>query len=385
MEHIVNTVKRSFGGVTSWPLVTMLMLLAYSRDHPADVERQRASMILARVHLISIVFGVLTLLWIIIDALTFDPAIWQPIALWRIVTAFCFFALAVYSRGFDVLPHARLSVALMFVIPTAFYAVTWPFIAGIETSGWSQTVFTGYALLPFVIVGGLSFLPITLVEGLWCVLPLLGANYLVQTILVGALDFYALLGIAWLLALLATASVFAGMSQLQLIMELARQASTDPLTTAFIRRIGQELLDAQYNVAERQKGAITIAFADIDDFKSVNDQFGHDVGDKVLRQTAEHLLDNLRKSDLLVRWGGEEFLLIMPNTDHEGATHVVDRLYEIGLGLRPDGSSLTISMGLAERMADNSQTWEDLVALADARMYEAKKAGKNRYVAGAGS
>jgi diguanylate cyclase (GGDEF)-like protein len=358
----------------------MLSMLIGSTQHSPDVERQRSTMILARVHLISLSFGLLTFLWIVIDAFAFDAMIWQPIALCRIAASTGFFALAIFTRGINNNLQARIAIGLMFVIPMSFYAITYPILAGTEISGWSQSVFTGYALLPFVIVGGLSFLPITLVEGLFCVAPLLLANYGVQVYLAPTLDFYSLLGVGWGLFLLSLAATFAGMSQLQLIIELAKQASTDPLTKAFVRRVGQELLDAQFNVSERQAVPFSIAFADIDDFKSVNDQFGHDVGDKVLFQATEHIQENLRKSDLLVRWGGEEFLLIMPNTDHAGAARMIGRLYENGLGLRPDGSLLTVSMGVAERQADESQTWEDLVAVADGRMYDAKAAGKNRFI-----
>ena len=380
MEHIGNTLRRSLGGIADWPLMVMISMLISSNQHAPDVERQRATMIIARVHLISLLFGLLTLLWTVIDAFAFDAAIWQPLALCRIAASSGFIALAIFTRGISNIVQARIAIGLMFVIPTVFYAITYPFLAGAEVSGWSQAVFTGYALLPFVIVGGLGFLPITLIEGMACVIPLLAANYVVQILLVDNLNIYALLGIGWLLMLLALASTFAGMSQLQLIIELAKQASTDPLTKAFIRRFGQELLEAQFNVSERQGRPFSLAFADIDDFKSVNDQFGHDTGDKVLRQTTSHLQENLRKSDILVRWGGEEFLLIMPDTNYAGAAQMIERLYEHGLGLRPDGAFLTLSIGIAERQADNSHTWEDLVASADARMYEAKKAGKNRFI-----
>jgi len=383
MGHFANIFRRSFGGMADRQTLSMLMLLIHRHNHTPDVERMRATMILARVHLISLIFAVLTVLWMVVDSVAFEASVWQPIALCRIVASFAFFALAIYTRGIRALLQARIAMALMYIIPTAFYAFTWPFLADVEPEGWSQLVFMGYALLPFIIVGGLSFLPITLLEGLSYFTPLLIVKYLIQTHMVGTIDVYALLGFGWLLLLLSAAATCAGMSQLQLIIELARQASTDPLTGTYVRRVGQELFDAQYNVAERQDSPFTIAFADIDDFKSVNDQFGHDIGDKVLRQTADNIHDNLRKSDLLVRWGGEEFLLIMPNTDHAGAAHMIERLYENGLGLRPDGSALTISMGVAERQADQSQTWEELLVKADARMYEAKAAGKNRYVASA--
>jgi len=81
-----------------------------------------------------------------------------------------------------------------------------------------------------------------------------------------------------------------------------------------------------------------------------------------------------------VRWGGEEFLLLMPHVDLDQARLALDRLRQFGLGTRPDGSALTISVGLAERMRDDVRDWRALVDIADSRMYRAKRAGRDRVV-----
>lgn len=89
------------------------------------------------------------------------------------------------------------------------------------------------------------------------------------------------------------------------------------------------------------------------------------------------LLGTLRGSDSLVRWGGEEFLLIMPETDMLQAQQALARVMRSGLGLRPEGTPLTASIGLAERRADRITDCRELLELADRRMYEAKSAGRN--------
>jgi diguanylate cyclase (GGDEF)-like protein len=86
---------------------------------------------------------------------------------------------------------------------------------------------------------------------------------------------------------------------------------------------------------------------------------------------------NLRIGDILVRWGGEEFLLIMPNTSAQHAHQALVRLQSTGLGSRHDGKPVTASIGLAERLTDHTEAWRTLVELADKRMYEAKSAGRN--------
>jgi len=88
----------------------------------------------------------------------------------------------------------------------------------------------------------------------------------------------------------------------------------------------------------------------------------------------------MRRGDALVRWGGEEFLLLMPNTDIVHARQAMERLCASGLGLRPDGKPLTASIGLAETLADHCIQGEQLVEIADQRMYHAKQQGRNRIV-----
>jgi diguanylate cyclase (GGDEF)-like protein len=124
-----------------------------------------------------------------------------------------------------------------------------------------------------------------------------------------------------------------------------------------------------------------VLFADIDRFKLVNDEFGHEAGDRVLAEVAASLRGALRESDVLVRWGGEEFLAILPQASRAEAAALIDRLRARGFGLLPDRRAVTLSIGLAEYPSDGSGRAIDLVALADQRMYAAKQAGRNRFVA----
>jgi len=176
-------------------------------------------------------------------------------------------------------------------------------------------------------------------------------------------------------------ATLAAMSQLHFMMALVDQASHDSMTGAFGRRIGEELLRLQFAHAQRSDHPLALVFVDLDDFKKVNDRHGHDEGDRVLRNAAEAIRGMLRQSDILVRWGGEEFLLVMPNTGREGARAAAERLRALGLGERPDGTPQTASIGIAEYMADRPEDWERMVDLADHRMYLAKQAGKDRIVA----
>jgi diguanylate cyclase (GGDEF)-like protein len=179
---------------------------------------------------------------------------------------------------------------------------------------------------------------------------------------------------------LGVVATLAGMSQLHFMTQLVNQAAHDGLTRVYTRRVGEELLDVQFNSSLRSGLPLAIAFLDLDHFKSVNDRFGHEEGDKTLKRASDAFRKVLRRGDIVVRWGGEEFIIMMPNTNGEGALNAILRLRELGLGERPDGEPQTASIGIAEMTADGSSDWSDLVEMADKRMYKAKKSGRDRVV-----
>jgi diguanylate cyclase (GGDEF)-like protein len=160
-----------------------------------------------------------------------------------------------------------------------------------------------------------------------------------------------------------------------------RQALVDGLTGLANRRAASDALHAEAARAERLETPLSVVLADLDGFKEVNDEHGHAVGDAVLRAFADVLRDTLRESDLAGRWGGEEFLLLLPGADEEGAAQLAERV-RIGLAARriPSGPGLrvTASFGVAE-YAGEANT-EQLVAAADDALYRAKRGGKDRVV-----
>jgi diguanylate cyclase (GGDEF)-like protein len=158
-----------------------------------------------------------------------------------------------------------------------------------------------------------------------------------------------------------------------------RQALADGLTGLANRRAAADALHAEAARAQRLETPLSVALADLDGFKEVNDVHGHAVGDEVLRVFADVLRETLRESDVAGRWGGEEFLLLLPGADEEGAAQLADRV-RIALAEREiDGAPdlrVTASFGVAEY--EGQANTEQLVDAADAALYRAKRAGKNR-------
>jgi two-component system, cell cycle response regulator len=172
-------------------------------------------------------------------------------------------------------------------------------------------------------------------------------------------------------------------AQALITSEYEELAVTDSQTLAYNRRYLLPRLREEMDRASRHREPLSILLIDLDHFKRINDQYGHGVGDDVLRAFADTVRELVRSIDVLVRRGGEEFVLIMPSTDQAAAEVVAERLRErlasLPLTLR-DGLSLqqTISVGIATW--DGRETPEALDERADGAMYEAKADGRNRVV-----
>ncbi len=373
--------EKAFQAVSGDLSLEQLRDLVHPGGHTPIIQRRRAVLIHSRVRMVAAVFAVLTPLWIGIDVVIFEWPLWGWLALLRIVASAAFGALALGYRISDDIGSAWRGLALLLAVPTVFFLLSHPMLNQREIIGVAAAVGAGYAFLPFVMVAGLSVFPLTAIEGLVFALPLLSAHLAAG--LYGSLvfPFPSYVGALWLLLLITVVAALAAMSQLHFMMALVDQASHDSMTGAFGRRIGEELLRLQFAHAQRSEHPLALVFVDLDNFKKVNDRYGHDEGDRVLRNAADAIRGMLRQSDILVRWGGEEFLLVMPNTAREGARAAAERLRSVGLGNRPDGSPQTASIGIAEYMADRPEDWERMVDLADHRMYLAKQGGKDRIVA----
>jgi diguanylate cyclase (GGDEF)-like protein/PAS domain S-box-containing protein len=160
-------------------------------------------------------------------------------------------------------------------------------------------------------------------------------------------------------------------------MELQRQASVDYLTGAYNRRKFMELLDGECARARRYDRRLAMIMFDIDHFKLVNDTHGHDIGDQVLREVVRRALGCLRQSDVLARWGGEEFAVLVPESRVDQAAQLAEKI-RIDLHHVPIAVAGTImaSFGVAEYQP--TETLEGFIKRADSALYRAKNAGRNR-------
>jgi len=157
---------------------------------------------------------------------------------------------------------------------------------------------------------------------------------------------------------------------------LERLATTDHLTGLANRRSASDALREHVAMAQRYDRHLSVITVDLDGFKTINDRYGHDRGDLVLQEVGAVLAAQARDVDMVARWGGEEFLLIMPETDREGAATMAQRCLAALKAARPGGLELTATFGVAELGEDD--TLSRLLVRADELLYEGKRAGRDR-------
>jgi diguanylate cyclase (GGDEF)-like protein len=164
--------------------------------------------------------------------------------------------------------------------------------------------------------------------------------------------------------------------------EVQTLSRTDQLTGLLNRRGMEDHLTAARSTYERTGVPYAAILGDLDHFKRVNDRYGHGCGDRLLTEAATTLARSLRSRDVLCRWGGEEFLILLPGTDRDGATKVADKLLEAVREIRiPCGEEelqITITLGgvIARRDVEDAR----LISAADGALYEGKQAGRDRFV-----
>lgn len=350
-----------------------LRLLASCRGHNGFFSRHRLTTIEHRARAVSLVFALMVPAWIPLDFLLLPSEEAEQITVLRVISGLAFALLAVpFGRRTG---QVVTRLVLMMLVPCAFYAFVLDLALAAPHSGMAGILMGIYEQLPFVIFAGIALFPLTLKE----------------TVVIGGISFTSLsiamfstnhpipesyLSAGWMVLLIFLIGTLSSMFQLKYMMSLMQHVSTDSLTGALTRKAGEEILRMNFELAVAQGRPFSVAFLDLDHFKSINDRYGHDAGDVALSNATGTLSRLLRRGDQVIRWGGEEFVLQLTDADLTGARQALQKIQQEWLGTRPDGKPLTASIGVAERCADQCNMLSELIELADQRMYQAKTRGR---------
>jgi len=174
-------------------------------------------------------------------------------------------------------------------------------------------------------------------------------------------------------------SYYFRLASITLEQELEKLAHTDSLTGLYNRRRMQEMLETQKSLSSRNRSDFTLIFVDIDHFKKFNDAYGHSCGDYILCEVAFFMRNHLRQGDALARWGGEEFLIMLPNTDIKGARTIAEKIRkaiaEERFHLGGQEFSVTMTFGLTQH--EENASIDESLKRADDALYKGKEAGRN--------
>lgn len=162
---------------------------------------------------------------------------------------------------------------------------------------------------------------------------------------------------------------------------LQELSEMDTLTGAYNRRHFMQIFDQAFSIAKRYKTKLSVLHIDIDKFKEINEKYGHDAGDAVLKEFVIFCKDNLRQSDLFARYGGVEFIVLLQNTPSLGAAIIAERfrarIEEMSVTYEKQTIHFTISIGISQAL-DNDTSSTAVISRADIALYQAKKKGRNR-------
>ena len=236
-------------------------------------------------------------------------------------------------------------------------------------------------------VARMGVLRTTLLFSLWISLLSLACTYVYLRVLgyheMGE-AFYISLLVPLPMTLLTGGLIFSLVAALEQARHTAYTLSmTDSLTGLHNRRHFMHTAQRELDLAQRHQLPLALLILDIDHFKDVNDVHGHAIGDQVLIEVGKRCAQVLRATDLLARWGGEEFVVLLPNTPFEHAQQLAERMretvaYSAQMYASNDAVQVTISIGAAGTVAGEATTLDALVQSADRALYGAKRAGRNR-------
>lgn len=311
-----------------------------------------------------------------------DPEHWRSALAFRAIGSAIVVATGLFQKlpgkahWMPLLAKVRLLTA---VVTSAAAAATLETGYGFGVAGLIVIILTG----PYITADGRDLLK-TNIAILIALVPVMFAVSLSRFDMIGTVVFVLLaVGVSTLLGRVLETS---NRRAFALERELHREARTDALTGLANRRAMQERGREELKRAKRFGAPVSVILCDLDRFKNINDRYGHEAGDAALVQAAHVLREALRESDALGRWGGEEFIAVLPASTVDGAMEVAERMrIAIERTRLPGlGQGTTISLGVATRtqIADPVAAWDSMVKEADQSLYRAKREGRNRVVSG---
>jgi len=346
--------------------------------HSDDFIETRAGYIAVRLRYMAIFYAAAVPLWIPVDYLLLSREHFIAMILPKLFLTASLIPLGMLTLRKHTSHQIHAIFALVFIVAGMFYFASMLILG----QGGAEPMLAGYSLMPFMLIAMLGVFPLTLVWGV-AMSALIMIFYLALEIALGRLLTIDTANMVWVLFILAGVSLWVQSSQLLMLLKLYRESTRDPLTGMINRRVLMRRLTTEIAHRKEDGSTFCILMFDLDRFKRVNDHYGHLIGDKVLKTIAEILQQGLREHDIVARFGGEEFVAVLPGFRSEAAMAVAERIrancrdtYVIA----PNGDRIQLSTSVGVTEYEAGEAIEATLNRADESLYKAKELGRNRVV-----
>ncbi len=349
-----------------------------TRHHSQDFCETRADYINQRLRFMLAFFAFAAPAWIPIDFFTLTSEHFEPMMQARLSLSL----LLLLLWGLALM-HPRpwgtaVLTFLTFATPALFYVGA----VIILNSGTPEQPLAGYTAMTFLIIALLGLFPSTLLFGTvsisFILLCHIGLEYYLNT-----LSSKGSLNTLWMLFLISGSSLWIQSGQLLMLLKLYRESTSDPLTGLINRRVLMKRLESEIKIHHSCSATFSVLICDLDRFKRINDDFGHLTGDLVLKKISQIMEDHLRETDIIARFGGEEFIAVLPGLKESDAVRIAERIrhaIETATLTAIDGRPLNFSTSIGVAQYRNADTPETLLSRADDLLYIAKDNGRNRVI-----
>jgi diguanylate cyclase (GGDEF)-like protein len=292
----------------------------------------------------------------------------------RIVLSISLLMLAQALKMWPLVRTVRVVMPLAFLLPMLFFIASMLIIKSIP----AELVPSIFSMMPYFILAMLGLFPLTISGGFFVIFCIFTPFVIYNLVLVKQ-PFWLFFNDVWLFMLFAGISLWLQIGQLSMLMKLYRESTIDPLTKLINRRVLLRLAKRSHEYHE----VYSVVMFDLDRFKRVNDNYGHATGDKVLVAVAKVIQKELRTTDIIARFGGEEFVAILPKTELNEANIIASRVaiaisQQVIILANGNELSVTASVGVTQRKQE--ENLDDTLKRADDFLYFAKKNGRDRVV-----
>lgn len=348
--------------------------LISTKLHSDDFIATRTSYITIRLWFMCMFFALSVPIFSGFDFVLFPNSEALDLLVARVVLSLSLFSLAYLLKVRARVNTVRLVMPLAFLAPMIFYVASMIIVTDLP----KDEIPSIFAMLPYFILAMLGLFPLTISGGFFVIVCIFVPFVIYNLVLINQ-PFWLFFNDVWLFMLFAGISLWLQVGQLSMLMKLYRESTVDPLTKLINRRVLLRLAQRSHKYDE----VYSVVMFDLDRFKRINDNYGHSAGDEILVATANAIRHALRPTDIIARFGGEEFVAVLPETKLSDATTIASRVataISSQITTLADGKELTVtaSIGVTQRKAEESL--DDALKRADDFLYFAKENGRDRVI-----